>query len=124
MFDCIGIASKSIEKSIHFYSLLDLEFQKYGDDHYEANTESGVRIMLDSHKLLKEINPNFSECKNPTTTMGFKFSTPQEVDQAYKRIIDEKYISIKEPWDAFWGQRYASVVDPDGNQIDLFAPLE
>ncbi|MFL6036949.1 MAG: glyoxalase, partial [Gaiellaceae bacterium] len=28
-----------------------------------------------------------------------------------------------EPFDAFWGQRYATVVDPDGNAVDLFAPL-
>ena len=34
-----------------------------------------------------------------------------------------RQIGHKEPWDAFWGQRYASVKDPDGNQIDLFAPL-
>ncbi len=27
------------------------------------------------------------------------------------------------PWDAFWGQRYASVLDPDGNAVDLFAAL-
>lgn len=30
---------------------------------------------------------------------------------------------VKEPWDAFWGQRYCSVMDPDGNQIDIFANL-
>jgi hypothetical protein len=29
----------------------------------------------------------------------------------------------REPWDAFWGQRYARVEDPDGNVVDLFAPL-
>ena len=28
------------------------------------------------------------------------------------------------PWDAFWGQRYACVQDPDGNGVDLFAPLD
>ncbi|MGE0000366.1 MAG: VOC family protein, partial [Ilumatobacteraceae bacterium] len=28
-----------------------------------------------------------------------------------------------EPWDAFWGQRYATLRDPDGNGVDLFAPL-
>jgi hypothetical protein len=27
------------------------------------------------------------------------------------------------PWDAFWGQRYAVVHDPDGNGVDLLAPL-
>ncbi|MGB5655838.1 MAG: glyoxalase, partial [Acidimicrobiia bacterium] len=28
------------------------------------------------------------------------------------------------PFDAFWGQRYATVLDPDGNGVDLFAPIE
>lgn len=27
------------------------------------------------------------------------------------------------PWDAFWGQRYAVVHDPDGTPVDLFAGL-
>lgn len=27
------------------------------------------------------------------------------------------------PWDAFWGQRYGILNDPDGNTIDLFCPL-
>jgi hypothetical protein len=27
------------------------------------------------------------------------------------------------PYDAPWGQRYATVLDPDGNIVDLFAPL-
>lgn len=26
-------------------------------------------------------------------------------------------------WDAFWGQRYATALDPDGNAVDLFAVL-
>ena len=29
-----------------------------------------------------------------------------------------------EPWDAFWGQRFAYLRDPDGNTVALFAPLE
>jgi uncharacterized glyoxalase superfamily protein PhnB len=33
------------------------------------------------------------------------------------------YHSELEPFDAFWGQRYATVLDPDGNGVDLFAPL-
>ena len=31
--------------------------------------------------------------------------------------------AISPPFDAFWGQRYATVHDPDGNPVDLFAPL-
>jgi catechol 2,3-dioxygenase-like lactoylglutathione lyase family enzyme len=35
----------------------------------------------------------------------------------------EELMRRKEPYDAFWGQRYANVADPDGNAVDLFAPL-
>src|SRR6266487_2250142 len=28
-----------------------------------------------------------------------------------------------EPYDAPWGQRYATILDPDGNMVDLFALL-
>jgi hypothetical protein len=30
---------------------------------------------------------------------------------------------LQDPWDAFWGMRYATVADPDGNGIDLYANL-
>ena len=39
-------------------------------------------------------------------------------------MIAAGFASKSEPWDAFWGQRYAQVVDPDGNDVDLFAPLD
>jgi hypothetical protein len=29
----------------------------------------------------------------------------------------------RDPWDSYWGQRYAFLRDPDGNRVDLFAPL-
>ncbi len=32
-------------------------------------------------------------------------------------------VTKTEPWDAFWGQRYAQALDPDGNTVDLFRPL-
>jgi uncharacterized glyoxalase superfamily protein PhnB len=31
--------------------------------------------------------------------------------------------SYLEPFDAVWGQRYATVLDPDGVHVDLYASL-
>ena len=56
-------------------------------------------------------------------TLAFLCQSPAEVDARYTQIIEAGFKSEKEPWDAFWGQRYASVLDPDGNCVDLFAPL-
>ncbi len=47
---------------------------------------------------------------------------PTEVDAVYEELVSAGYHGELEPWDAFWGQRYASVQDPDGNGVDLFAP--
>jgi uncharacterized glyoxalase superfamily protein PhnB len=39
------------------------------------------------------------------------------------RVTQAGFRSKKEPWDAFWGQRYAQVIDPDDNVVDLFAQI-
>jgi uncharacterized glyoxalase superfamily protein PhnB len=124
MFDCLGIAVKDMQSSIDFYNLLGLEFTKFGEEHFEAKTESGIRLMLDTHRLLKEINPNWTKAQNPSTTLGFRENDSTQVDELFNKIKSNGYRVIQEPWDAFWGQRYSSVLDPDGNQIDIFSPLE
>ncbi|HEY1521808.1 MAG TPA: VOC family protein [Solirubrobacteraceae bacterium] len=53
----------------------------------------------------------------------FCCESQEEVDRLYREIVDAGAQTYKEPWDAFWGQRYAQVKDPDGNVVDLFAPL-
>lgn len=122
--DAIGIVCKDIYKTIEFYRILDIEFKEYGGSHYEATTKSGFRIMLDSFELMKKINPNWIEPKNPGITLCFLKESPSDVDITYQKIIDAGFISVKQPWDAFWGQRYSSVKDPNGNQIDIFASLD
>jgi uncharacterized glyoxalase superfamily protein PhnB len=54
--------------------------------------------------------------------LAFRCPGPADVDAKYEELAALGH-GHKEPWDAFWGQRYASVKDPDGNQVDLFAPL-
>jgi uncharacterized glyoxalase superfamily protein PhnB len=45
------------------------------------------------------------------------------VDAKYAELIEAGYRGIAEPSDAFWGMRYATVADPDGNGVDLYATL-
>ena len=39
------------------------------------------------------------------------------------RLIAAGFRGKAPPYDAFWGQRYATVLDPDGNGVDLFAEI-
>jgi uncharacterized glyoxalase superfamily protein PhnB len=122
--DAIGIVSRDTALSIKFYSLLGVELkQKGGPDHFEGTTPSGVRIMLDSVNLIKSINPAWKEPSGSAITLCFVQKSPDAVNVLYGNILAGGFKSAKAPWDAFWGQRYSSVLDPDDNQIDLFAAL-
>jgi uncharacterized glyoxalase superfamily protein PhnB len=46
------------------------------------------------------------------------------VDELYAQALEAGGRAHKEPFDAFWGQRYAQLRDPDGNPVDLYASLE
>ena len=49
--------------------------------------------------------------------------SPADVDTAYERVVSAGFAGHLAPFDAFWGQRYAVVHDPDGTPVDLYAPL-
>jgi uncharacterized glyoxalase superfamily protein PhnB len=122
--DAVGIVSENLPRSLAFYKLLGLEFNRFGDgDHYEAQTPSGVRIMLDSLALVLQFSPDFKKPNGSGVVMAFKQKDAAEVNKLHDEITSAGFKSVKAPWDAFWGQRYACVSDPDGNQVDLFATL-
>jgi catechol 2,3-dioxygenase-like lactoylglutathione lyase family enzyme len=121
--DAIGIVSADLERSLHFYRLLGVEFARAGDsEHFEAATPTGgVRLMLDSVALVQKFEPDFKKVRGSGFSLCFKQETRNKVDEVYGAITAAGFQGKKAPWDAFWGQRYACVLDPDGNQIDLFA---
>ena len=122
--DAIGVVSKNILESVKFYEILGVDLKETGGpDHLEGTTPSGVRIMLDSADLMKKINPEWKEPTGSGIVLCFKQDSPKDVDELFDKITKAGFRSVKAPWDAFWGQRYSSVQGPDGNQIDIFAPL-
>lgn len=121
----VAVASSNMKKTVEFYSILGFEFGDYKetDDHVEPKTSDGsARLMIDTKKLIKEIT---GEDPKPATHSSFavEFDSPNGVNEAAKKIKEAGYTLVKEPWDAFWGQRYAVVSDPDGYRVDLFASL-
>jgi catechol 2,3-dioxygenase-like lactoylglutathione lyase family enzyme len=128
-FDAIGVIVSDIDKAVDLYRRLGLQFpddpDPQGHGHVEATLPGGARFMLDSEETVKSFNPDWSPHDgDPRTAIAFLCDSPEEVDRVYGELVDAGARAAKEPWDAFWGQRYAEVADPDGNLIDLFAPLD
>ncbi|HEY1551252.1 MAG TPA: VOC family protein [Kofleriaceae bacterium] len=121
--DAIGIVAADPAKSVAFYKLLGIELVQYeSSGHYEAKS-GGLRVMLDTVEMIKSFEPSYEKRSGTSVTLCFRQDTAKAVDELFATIAGAGHRTIKAPWDAFWGQRYACVADPDGNQIDLFAQL-
>lgn len=116
-----------LHRSVAFYRRLGLEFPEdpdpEGHGHVEASLDGGLRFALDTEESVRSFDPDW---RPPTEghrmAIAFLCDSPSDVDRVYRELLEAGAESYKEPWDAFWGQRYAQVTDPDGNFIDLFAP--
>jgi catechol 2,3-dioxygenase-like lactoylglutathione lyase family enzyme len=123
-WDFVGVVAEDMERSVAFYRLLGLNLpDPNGEDHIEFELENGMRFALDSLELIKKISPSWTEPKGHRMGMAFNAGIPSAVDKAYENIIAAGFKGHTEPYDAFWGQRYAQVLDPDGNLVDIYAPL-
>ncbi len=122
-FDLIGLVAKDMAKTLAFYRLLGLPIPKGAESegHVEVSV-GGIRIAWDTEAVVSRFDSSrtFADGQG-RIGLAFRCDTPAEVDSFYHAVVKAGYTGHKAPWDAFWGQRYAVVIDPDGNHIDLFA---
>ncbi len=116
---------EDMAESIRFYSLLGLDFpaDAAGEGHAEAELGGGLRLMLDTIEVVKSFSEWEPASGGHRIGLAFRCQSPSTVDETYAEIVRAGYRSSVEPFDAFWGQRYATVLDPDGNPVDLYATL-
>ncbi|WP_128431185.1 VOC family protein [Streptomyces cyaneus] len=125
-FDAIGLVVSDMAASVVFYRRLGFAFPDGAENepHAEAELPGGLRLLLDTEATVRSFLP---EWQPPTGSgrhsLALRCADPGEVDAVYEELVGAGYHGELKPWDAFWGQRYACVQDPDGNGVDLFAPL-
>lgn len=123
--DMIGIVVNDMGASLRFYRLLGLDIPDgvEGEGFVEIRA-NGYRISWNTVEMVKGFDPEWTPpTGNNRLALAFLVDSPAEVDAVYQRLIDAGYRGHKAPWDAFWGQRYAQIADPDGMLVDVFAPL-
>jgi catechol 2,3-dioxygenase-like lactoylglutathione lyase family enzyme len=119
----VGIATRDMAASLRFYRLLDVPIPEGQDDegHVEVAV-GGIRLAWDTIAILEGVYGEWvAEPVGQRVELAFDCGTREGVDATYAAITGHGYRGHRAPWDAFWGQRYAIVEDPDGNLVSLFA---
>jgi predicted enzyme related to lactoylglutathione lyase len=122
MISAVAVSATDLSRAIAFYELLGFEFPAFEAEAQHVEAEAGVRLMIDAASLVEGL---VGESPRPGNTSGFavQYDSPAEVDEVAARVGGAGHTVVTAPWDAPWGQRYATVADPDGYRVDLFCPL-
>jgi len=122
--NAIGIVVSDMAKSIRFYRLLGVDVPETPEEgHVDVPLPNGVRLMLDKEEVITSFLPEWTRATGNQMSIAFECESAAEVDEVYARVVAAGFHGEKEPWDAFWGQRYAQLQDPDGVGVDLYAAL-
>ena len=124
--DVVGLVVADMAASIAFYRRLGFEFAAgaEAEGHVETGLPGGLRLILDTTEIIHSFDPSWAAPSGShRIALAFACDSPAEVNDLYRTLVDAGHEGHLEPWDAFWGQRYATVHDPDGNAIELFADI-
>jgi uncharacterized glyoxalase superfamily protein PhnB len=124
LLNAVGIVASDMARSLDFYRQLGLDVPDTPDaGHVNVPLPNGFRLMLDSEEEVRKFRPDWTRQPGNQFSLAVQCDRPAEVDELYSQMLSAGYQGDKEPWDAFWGQRYAQLRDPDGVPVDLYATL-
>ena len=122
--NAVGIVTSDMARSIEFYRLLGLDVPETpAEGHVDTFLPNGVRFMLDSEDVVRSFRPDWKRATGNQVGLALECESAAEVDDVYARVVAAGFDGEKEPWDAFWGQRYAQLRDPDDVPVDLYAAI-
>lgn len=121
----IEIVTEDLPRAVLFYRLLGLAVPEPDGPHVEVELPGGNRLAFDTEEVIAGMHPGWTPPSGPgRVALAFGLDAPADVDALYERLTAAGYPGTLEPFDAPWGQRYATVEDPDGTSVDLFAALQ
>ena len=129
-FEMFSIVVRDMEAAVRFYSVLGFEVRVGHPDwdrhHRTLVTTGGAQIDLDSEAFAHEWD---SGCPGRAASgcggvLGLRVESREAVDELFQKVLDAGYLAQQQPYDAFWGARYAIVEDPDGNAIGIMSPVD
>jgi len=121
----IDIVVADMAAALRFYRTLGLPVPEgcEAEAQVQVETPGGATLGFLTEAMMRQAAPDWVSPVGQRVTFACRCDDPAEVDATYARVVAAGYRGRQAPWDAFWGQRYAMLSDPDGNRVDLFAAL-
>ena len=127
ILDQINLVVSDMVAMVEFYRLLGVEIEDapapWDQHHRSAELPGGVDLDFDSAPFAQQWNQGW-DASTSGAVLGFRVEQRTTVDTLYDRLVAAGYVGQQAPYDAFWGARYALVVDPDGNSVGVMSTVD
>lgn len=121
--DMIGIFVNDIGKMVAFYrDVLMFEVEWDGNSAHAKIRNEGVRMSMYERARLPDLlgqEPTYPSGLNGTFELAIDMALFEDVDLAFKRVVELGATPVYAPRDEPWGMRSSMVADPEGNLIEI-----
>eukprot|EP00127_Corallochytrium_limacisporum_P005005 Clim_evm1s197 gene=Clim_evmTU1s197 len=108
----VTMATTDMPRSVRFYESLGFKIKLGGPNSPFTSYWAGDSTYL-----------NIANQKDKPNWTGRIIIYVADVDQIYQQCLDSGLKPEFAPSDAFWGERYFHIHDPDGNELSFAKPL-
>lgn len=119
--NAIGLVSADLGRTVRFYRALGCDLGEPDEVGHLSVDLGGFHLMIDIEETMHSFDPGWQGQGSGRVTLAVECASPEDVDRLHAELSGLGSGSHLEPFDAFWGQRYATVLDPDGIRVDLYA---
>lgn len=120
----VEIATSDMARALDFYRFFGLDIPDPDGPHVEVELPGGNTLAFDDEQIIAGMHPGWTPpTQQGRVALAFKVSDPSQIDTLYEIITGAGHPGAIKPFDSPWGQRYATVIDPDGTSVDLFCSL-
>ncbi len=124
--DQVNLVVRDMDAMVEFYELLGLRIPRvqaeWAPHHRSAAPGQGLDFDLDSMAFASVWDEGWPG--GTGIVLGFRLPDRESVDNRYEDLTAAGHVGQQPPYDAFWGSRYAIVIDPDGNEVGLMSPRD
>ncbi|MDA8281930.1 MAG: VOC family protein [Actinomycetota bacterium] len=130
----VNLIVEDMDAAVEFYQRLGMTVRFDGGEwpagsgarHVALENGDGAIFEIDNLAMARIYHSGWraTDAAVPPVVVNFYVASREAVDESYRALTAEGYSGRQEPYDAFFGARYAVVSDPAGNDVGLMSPID
>ena len=120
----VNLIVTDLERAKEFWALLGWQSTPRHPHAAVLSFPNGMNLVLHEPEFAQLWDPAFAGQAAGSTVIDLNLSSREAVDDTYAGVVAAGHLGSVEPWDTFFGARYAIVCDPDGHRIGLKSPQD